>query len=66
LLRDDVLEKAGVTDFSGYLNGGREEDLALDLWVEPRGLTPGRVPFPQGSQARASTRTISVTSATGT
>ncbi|MGI9085778.1 MAG: SDR family oxidoreductase [Aeromicrobium sp.] len=34
---DDVLEAAGVTDFSVYLNGGREEDLALDLWVEPKG-----------------------------
>ncbi len=34
---DDVLEAAGVTDFSIYLNGGREEDLALDFWVEPKG-----------------------------
>lgn len=34
---DDVLEAAGVTDFSVYLNGGREEDLALDFWVEPKG-----------------------------
>lgn len=34
---DDVLEAAGVTDFSIYLNGGAEEDLALDLWVEPKG-----------------------------
>ena len=34
---DDVLEDAGVTDFSVYLNGGREEDLALDFWVEPKG-----------------------------
>lgn len=34
---DDVLEEAGVTDFSVYLNGGREEDLALDFWVEPKG-----------------------------
>jgi citronellol/citronellal dehydrogenase len=34
---DDVLENAGITDFSVYLNGGREEDLALDFWVEPKG-----------------------------
>ncbi len=34
---DDVLEEAGVTDFSVYLNGGREEDLALDYWVDPKG-----------------------------
>jgi len=34
---DDVLEDAGITDFSVYLNGGREEDLALDFWVEPKG-----------------------------
>lgn len=34
---DDVLEAAGVTDFSVYLNGGAEEDLALDFWVEPKG-----------------------------
>jgi citronellol/citronellal dehydrogenase len=34
---DDVLEDAGVTDFSVYLNGGREEELALDFWVEPKG-----------------------------
>jgi citronellol/citronellal dehydrogenase len=34
---DDVLEAAGVTDLSGYLNGGAEEDLALDFWVEPKG-----------------------------
>lgn len=34
---DDVLEEAGVTDFSVYLNGGKEEDLALDFWVEPKG-----------------------------
>lgn len=34
---DDVLEDAGVTDFSVYLNGGSEEDLALDFWVEPKG-----------------------------
>ena len=34
---DDVLEEAGVTDFSVYLNGGREEELALDFWVEPKG-----------------------------
>jgi citronellol/citronellal dehydrogenase len=37
LIDDDVLEDAGVTDFSIYLNGGREEDLALDFWVEPKG-----------------------------
>ena len=37
LIDDDVLEDAGVTDFSVYLNGGREEDLALDFWVEPKG-----------------------------
>jgi len=34
---DDVLEEAGVTDFSVYLNGGEEQDLALDFWVEPKG-----------------------------
>ena len=34
---DDVLEDAGVTDFSIYLNGGREEELALDFWSEPKG-----------------------------
>ncbi|GAA1723674.1 NAD(P)-dependent oxidoreductase [Aeromicrobium alkaliterrae] len=34
---DDVLEEAGVTDFSVYLNGGEEKDLALDFWVEPKG-----------------------------
>lgn len=34
---DDVLEEAGVTDFSVYLNGGEESDLALDFWVEPKG-----------------------------
>ena len=34
---DDVLEEAGVTDFSVYLNGGREEELALDFWSEPKG-----------------------------
>ncbi|EFQ84467.1 oxidoreductase, short chain dehydrogenase/reductase family protein [Aeromicrobium marinum DSM 15272] len=34
---DDVLEAAGVTDFSVYLNGGTEEQLALDFWVEPKG-----------------------------
>jgi citronellol/citronellal dehydrogenase len=34
---DDVLEAAGVSDLSVYLNGGREEDLALDFWVEPKG-----------------------------
>ncbi|MGB9012480.1 MAG: NAD(P)-dependent oxidoreductase, partial [Aeromicrobium sp.] len=37
LIDDDVLEDAGVTDFSIYLNGGREEDLALDFWVEGKG-----------------------------
>ncbi len=36
-LDDDVLEAEGVTDFSVYLNGGREEDLALDFWVDPKG-----------------------------
>lgn len=34
---DDVLEEAGVADFSVYLNGGKEEELALDFWVEPKG-----------------------------
>lgn len=34
---DDVLEKAGVTDLSVYLNGGSDEELALDFWVEPKG-----------------------------
>ena len=34
---DDVLEEAGVTDFSVYLNGGREDELALDFWSEPKG-----------------------------
>jgi len=37
LIDDDVLEAAGVTDFSVYLNGGEEADLALDFWVEPKG-----------------------------
>jgi len=37
LIDDDVLEAAGVTDFSIYLNGGAESDLALDFWVEPKG-----------------------------
>ncbi|MCW2769086.1 MAG: short chain dehydrogenase [Aeromicrobium sp.] len=37
LIDDDVLEAAGVTDFSVYLNGGTEEELALDFWVEPKG-----------------------------
>jgi len=37
LIDDDVLEDAGVIDFSIYLNGGTEEDLALDFWVEPKG-----------------------------
>lgn len=35
---DEVLEAAGVTDFSVYLNGGTEADLALDFWVEPKGV----------------------------
>lgn len=35
---DDVLEAAGVTDFSIYLNGGTDEQLALDFWVEPKGV----------------------------
>ncbi len=34
---DDVLEAAGVTDFSVYLNGGADADLALDFWVEAKG-----------------------------
>lgn len=33
LIDDEVLAAAGVTDFSIYLNGGREEDLAPDFWV---------------------------------
>jgi citronellol/citronellal dehydrogenase len=37
LIDDDVLEAAGVTDFSVYLNGGTEDELALDFWVEPKG-----------------------------
>ena len=37
LIDDDVLEGAGVTDFSIYLNGGTEEELALDFWVEGKG-----------------------------
>ena len=37
LIDDDVLEDAGVTDFSIYLNGGSEDDLALDMWVKPKG-----------------------------
>ena len=37
LIDDDVLEDAGVTDFSVYLNGGAEDELALDFWVEPKG-----------------------------
>ncbi|AXT86534.1 short chain dehydrogenase [Aeromicrobium sp. A1-2] len=37
LIDDDILEDAGVTDFSIYLNGGTEADLALDFWVEPKG-----------------------------
>ena len=38
---DDVLEEAGVTDFSVYRIGEREEDLALDFWVEPKGPITG-------------------------
>lgn len=38
LIDDDVLEEAGVTDFSVYLNGGTDADLALDFWVEPKGV----------------------------
>jgi citronellol/citronellal dehydrogenase len=34
---DDLLEAEGVADFSVYLNGGTEEELALDFWVEPKG-----------------------------
>lgn len=37
VIDDDILEDAGVTDFSIYLNGGTEEELALDFWVEPKG-----------------------------
>lgn len=37
LIDDDVLEAAGVTDFSVYLNGGTEDGLALDFWVEAKG-----------------------------
>lgn len=38
VIDDDILEAAGVTDFSIYLNeGGTEEGLALDFWVEPKG-----------------------------
>ncbi|MRJ75745.1 SDR family NAD(P)-dependent oxidoreductase [Aeromicrobium sp. SMF47] len=37
VIDDDVLEEAGVTDFSVYLNGGDESDLALDFWVEGKG-----------------------------
>jgi len=33
---DEVLAAEGVTDFSKYRIGGREEDLALDFWVEAR------------------------------
>ena len=32
---DEVLAAEGVTDFAKYRIGGREEDLALDFWVEP-------------------------------
>lgn len=38
LIDDDVLEEAGVTDFSVYLNGGSDAELALDFWVEPKGV----------------------------
>ena len=38
LIDDDVLEEAGVTDFSVYLNGGTDAELALDFWVEPKGV----------------------------
>jgi hypothetical protein len=31
-----VLVQAGVVDFTTYLDGGRERDLAIDMWVEPR------------------------------
>jgi citronellol/citronellal dehydrogenase len=35
LIDDDVLAGVGVTDFSVYLpEGGREEELKLDLWVD--------------------------------
>ena len=38
VIDDDILEDAGVTDFSIYLNeGGTEDGLALDFWVEPKG-----------------------------
>ncbi len=30
---DDVLREEGVTDFSQYLYSGKEEDLALDLFL---------------------------------
>jgi citronellol/citronellal dehydrogenase len=33
---DEVLAAEGVTDFAKYRIGGREEDLVLDFWVEPR------------------------------
>ncbi|MEV6910432.1 NAD(P)-dependent oxidoreductase [Amycolatopsis sp. NPDC051071] len=35
-LDDEVLAAEGVTDFSKYRIGGREEDLWLDFWVESR------------------------------
>lgn len=39
---DEVLAAEGITDLSTYLNeGGSEADLALDLWVEPKGTTAG-------------------------
>lgn len=40
---DDVLEEAGVTDFSGYRIGERDKDLALDFWVEPKGAITGQL-----------------------
>lgn len=49
LIDDSVLEDAGVTDFSIYLNGGTEEQLALDFWVEPRQRTvEGITALPSG------------------
>ncbi|PRX45990.1 citronellol/citronellal dehydrogenase [Prauserella shujinwangii] len=35
LIDDEVLAAEGVTDFSRYRIGEREEDLQLDFWVEP-------------------------------
>lgn len=37
VIDDEILEAAGVSDLSVYLNGGTEEELALDFWVEPKG-----------------------------